>query len=61
MALNGAAAFPAASQALASMLSRNTLNPADISLLFRNYSTADPPSIELIRNPQLLGKINSLL
>ncbi|XP_051162485.1 negative elongation factor D [Leptopilina boulardi] len=54
MALNGAAAFPAASQALASMLSRNTLNPADISLLFRNYSTADPPSIELIRNPQLL-------
>lgn len=54
MALNGAAAFPAASQALASMLSRNTLNPADISLLFRNYSAADPPSIELIRNPQLL-------
>ncbi|XP_033222930.1 negative elongation factor D [Belonocnema kinseyi] len=54
MALNGAAAFPAACQALASMLSRNTLNPADISLLYRNYSVSEPPSIELIRNPQFL-------
>nr|XP_012152712.1 PREDICTED: negative elongation factor D-like isoform X1 [Megachile rotundata] len=54
MALNGASNSPTACQALASMLSRNTLNPADISVLFRNYSTAEPPPIELLRNPQFL-------
>lgn len=54
MTLNGAAAYPQACQALSSMLSRNTLNPADISVLFRNYSTTDPPPIDLIRNPQFL-------
>lgn len=55
MALNGASSSPSACQALASMLSRNTLNPADITVLFRNYSTAEPPPIELLRNPQFLG------
>ncbi|XP_015187596.1 PREDICTED: negative elongation factor D isoform X2 [Polistes dominula] len=54
MALNGAASSPAACEALASMLSRNNLNPADISVLYRNYSAAEPPSIELLRNPQFL-------
>lgn len=54
MTLNGAAAYPQACQALSSMLSRNALNPADVSVLFRHYSTTDPPSIELIRNPQFL-------
>ncbi|XP_018795559.1 PREDICTED: negative elongation factor D [Bactrocera latifrons] len=54
MALNGSAAYPQACQALSSMLSRNTLNPADITVLFRNYSAADPPPIDLIRNPQFL-------
>jgi len=56
MALNGAASNPGACQALASMLSRNTLNPADITVLFRHYSTAELPSLELLRNPQFLGK-----
>jgi negative elongation factor C/D len=55
MALNGAAGSPAACQALASMLSRNTLNPADITVLFRNYSLSEPPPTELLRNPQFLG------
>ncbi|PSN38077.1 Negative elongation factor D [Blattella germanica] len=54
MALNGAARFPQACQALTSMLSRNALNPADISVLYRNYSAADPPPIDLIRTPQFL-------
>lgn len=54
MTLNGSAAYPQACQALSSMLSRNTLNPADISQLFRNYYTSDPPPIDLIRNPQFL-------
>ena len=56
MALNGAAGYPQACQALTSMLSRNALNPADISVLFRNYSALDPPPIDLIRTPQFLGK-----
>lgn len=55
MALNGSAGFPQASAALSSMLSRNALNPADITVLHRNYSGPDPPPIDLIRNPQFLG------
>lgn len=57
MALNGAASSPGACQALASMLSRNTLNPADITVLFRNFSASEPPPIELLRNPQFLGML----
>lgn len=57
MALNGAAGNPAACLALASMLSRNNLNPADITVLFRHYSAVEPPPIELVRNPQFLGII----
>lgn len=56
MALNGATQYPQACQALTSMLSRNNLNPADITVLFRNYSAPDPPPIDLIRTPQFLGK-----
>lgn len=55
MALNGASAYPQACQALTAMLSKNTLNPADITVLYRNYSAADPPPIDLIRTPQFLG------
>lgn len=54
MSLNGAAGYPQACQALSSMLSRNTLNPADITVLYRNYNAADPPPIDLIRTPQFL-------
>lgn len=56
MALNNASGYPQACQALTSMLSRNSLNPADITLLYRIYSSSDPPPIDLIRIPQLLGK-----
>lgn len=55
MALNGASAYPQACQALTSMLSKNTLNPADITVLYKNYTAADPPPIDLIRTPQFLG------
>ncbi|KAK9877835.1 hypothetical protein WA026_020067 [Henosepilachna vigintioctopunctata] len=54
MALNGASAYPQACQALSAMLSKNTLNPADISVLFRNYNSPDPPPIDLVRTPQFL-------
>lgn len=55
MALNGASSYPLACQALTSMLSKNTLNPADITVLFKNYSGSDPAPIDLIRTPQFLG------
>ncbi|XP_014242480.1 negative elongation factor D [Cimex lectularius] len=54
MSLNGAASFPQACQALSSMLARNALNPADITVLYRNYNAPDPPPIDLIRIPQFL-------
>ncbi|XP_042865780.1 negative elongation factor D-like [Penaeus japonicus] len=54
LALNGAMTHPRAAQALAPMLSRNALNPADITVLFKLYSSQDPPLVELIRIPQLL-------
>ncbi|XP_049544994.1 negative elongation factor D [Anopheles darlingi] len=54
MALNGSSRHPQACEALTSMLSRNTLNPADITVLYRNYSSPEPPPIDLIRNPQFL-------
>ncbi|KAI4470313.1 negative elongation factor d [Holotrichia oblita] len=54
MALNGASAHPSACQALTSMLSKNSLNPADITVLFKNYNLPDPPPMDLIRTPQFL-------
>lgn len=59
MALNGASGYPQACQALTAMLSKNTLNPADITVLYRNYSAADPPPTDLIRTPQFLGKVDN--
>ena len=43
-----------ATMALQSMLSRNSLNPADIVQLHKLYSTNDPPPADLIRIPQFL-------
>ncbi|KAK3862731.1 hypothetical protein Pcinc_031435 [Petrolisthes cinctipes] len=54
LALNGAMAHPRAAQALAPMLARNALNPADITVLFKLYTSQDPPPVDLIRIPQLL-------
>ncbi|XP_077982594.1 negative elongation factor D-like [Glandiceps talaboti] len=54
LALTSAALYPRACQAIGSMLSRSALNPADITVLFKMYSSPDPPPVELIRIPQLL-------
>ncbi|KAK7505402.1 hypothetical protein BaRGS_00003564 [Batillaria attramentaria] len=54
LALSGAAAYPRACQALSSMLSRKALNPADMTQLFKMYSEADPPPVDLIRVPVFL-------
>lgn len=56
MALNGAAPYDQPCAALSSMLSRNALNPADINVLHKHYSSADSPPVSLLRTPQFLGK-----
>lgn len=54
MALIGAATVPRVCQALTAMLSKNALNPADITVLFKMYQAQDPPPVEFIRLPQFL-------
>ncbi|KAL3859935.1 hypothetical protein ACJMK2_010114 [Sinanodonta woodiana] len=56
LALSGAAAYPRACQALSSMLSRNALNPADITILYKMYNDNQypPPPVDLIRVPAFL-------
>lgn len=61
LALSGAAAYPRACQSLASMLSRNALNPADVTVLYKLYITADPPLVDMIRSPQFLEMFESML
>ncbi|XP_035680299.1 negative elongation factor D-like [Branchiostoma floridae] len=51
LALGKASSYPRACQALACMLSRNALNPADITVLFKMYSGNNPPPVEVIRSP----------
>lgn len=43
-------------EALAAMLSRNALNPADMSILYKHYADeSNPPPVHYIHIPQLLG------
>ncbi|BFZ13494.1 hypothetical protein BsWGS_16533 [Bradybaena similaris] len=53
-ALAHANEFPRACQALSSMLSRQALNPADVTVLYKMYSEVDPPPVALIRMPDFL-------
>ncbi|XP_023219870.1 negative elongation factor C/D-like [Centruroides sculpturatus] len=61
MALNGAAAFPRACQALSAMLAKNALNPADITVLSKMYQSPEPPPVELLRVPQFLDLLMDAL
>lgn len=54
MALNGGGNYPRAAQALKSMLAKNSLNPADITVLHKLYTSNDAPPVDLLRVPQLL-------
>ncbi|XP_062853649.1 negative elongation factor C/D isoform X2 [Trichomycterus rosablanca] len=54
LVLGTAAAYPRACQALGAMLSKGALNPADITVLFKMFSSMDPPPVELIRVPTFL-------
>ena len=61
MALNGAWNHPRVSQALSAMLAKNSLNPADVTVLYKLYSSADPPPVELLRIPQFLDLLLEVL
>ncbi|XP_003739553.2 negative elongation factor D [Galendromus occidentalis] len=55
MALSGALTkHPKACQAMAAMLGKNALNPADVTILYNLYKSNDPPPVDLIREPTLL-------
>lgn len=59
LALTPGESWRSARTALAAMLSRGALNPADISVLFRAYTQPEPPPVHLIRIPQFLGTYNT--
>ena len=49
-------------EALAAMLSRNALNPADMSVLYKHYAEEDQsPPVNYLRIPQLLGRYTCVL
>ena len=49
-------------EALAAMLSRNALNPADVSILYKHYAEEkSPPPAHYLHVPQLLGKFVSIV
>lgn len=56
LALTAGESWRNARTALAAMLSRGALNPADISVLFRAYTQPEPPPVHLLRIPQFLGR-----
>lgn len=53
---SGVGSHPRLFEALAAMLSRNALNPADISILYKHYAEDEsPPPAHYLHVPQLLG------
>lgn len=51
-----------ACQAVAAMMSKGHINPADVTTLHTAYTNpADPPPVEMIRSPTLLSKFRRLL
>ncbi|CAK1539964.1 unnamed protein product [Leptosia nina] len=54
LALTPGESWRGARTALAAMLSRGALNPADISVLYRAYNQPEPPPVHLLRIPQFL-------
>nr|XP_002129224.1 negative elongation factor C/D [Ciona intestinalis] len=54
LALDGATAYPRAQQCIMSMLSKSQLNPGDVTILHKLYSSDDPPPVKLLRFPLFL-------
>ncbi|XP_067931897.1 negative elongation factor D-like [Watersipora subatra] len=44
-----------ACQAVAAMMSKGSINPADVTTLHTAFTSPDPPPVEMIRNPTLLN------
>ncbi|XP_065572172.1 negative elongation factor D-like [Artemia franciscana] len=62
MALNeSVSSHPKAAHSLSAMLSRRSLNPADITILWKLYSSSDPPPVDFLRIPQFLELLNDVL
>ena len=53
-ALSNASAYPRACQSVMSMLSKGQLNPGDITVLHKFYSSEDPPPISMLQQPLFL-------
>ena len=47
--LSKGAAWPKQTQAVASMISKGSLNPADIQILFQAYNSDNPPPVALLK------------
>ncbi|KHN73725.1 Negative elongation factor C/D [Toxocara canis] len=54
---NGEHIAPDAIQAMHIMVDKKCLNPADISVLYREYTSPNPPPVELIRDPYFLDML----
>eukprot|EP00122_Pirum_gemmata_P013112 Pgem_evm1s12201 len=59
--LSGAARFPQVAIALLSILGSRKLQSGDISALFQQYSSNNPPPVELIRLPELFDLFTKTL
>lgn len=49
-----------ACQAVAAMMSKGSINPADVTILYTAYTSPDPPPVDMIRNPCLLSESNTI-
>uniref|UniRef100_H2ZKV4 Negative elongation factor C/D n=1 Tax=Ciona savignyi TaxID=51511 RepID=H2ZKV4_CIOSA len=54
LALDGATSHPRAQQCIMSMLSKSQLNPGDVTILHKLYTSDDPPPVNLLRLPLFL-------
>ena len=55
-ALIGGSKHARACQAVGAMMSKGSINPADVTTLYTAYTSPEPPPVEMIRNPTLLSK-----
>lgn len=53
--LIGGSKHAGACQAVAAMMSKGCINPADATTLYTAYTSPDPPPVEMIRNPTFLS------
>ncbi|XP_048576554.1 negative elongation factor D [Nematostella vectensis] len=54
LCLNGSPSYPRVCSGLSSMLGKNALNPGDITVLYKLFTSPQPPPCDLIRIPQFL-------